>query len=97
MSFAGVGPTELRILLAIGTVALFRDPHVDLGELGRLRLFDVGGVVATFGMLVALAVSVMRNATALAKMESCKSMEGRPRGRPYRFLATTLRSSTSIA
>ena len=27
MSFAGVGPTELRILLAVGTVALRRDPH----------------------------------------------------------------------
>ena len=31
MSFSGVGPTELRILLAIGTIALLRDPHVDLG------------------------------------------------------------------
>ncbi len=29
MSFAGFGPTELRIVLAIGTVALFRDPHVE--------------------------------------------------------------------
>src|SRR5262245_10994047 len=38
MSFSGFGPTELRILLAIGTIALFRDPHVDLGTFGRLRL-----------------------------------------------------------
>ena len=29
LSFWGMGPTELRILLAIGTLALIRDPHVD--------------------------------------------------------------------
>ena len=46
MSFAGVGPTELRILLAIGAIALRSDPHVSLGALGRMPLFDVGGVVA---------------------------------------------------
>jgi hypothetical protein len=69
MSFAGFGPTELRILLAIGTMALFRDPHVDLGVLGRLRMFDVGGTIATAGMLVALAVAIVRNTTALARLE----------------------------
>jgi phosphatidylglycerophosphate synthase len=69
MSFSGVGPTELRILLAIGAIALFRDPHVDLGGLGRLRLFDFGGLIAIAGMVVALTVSVVRNATALARLE----------------------------
>ena len=66
MSFSGVGPTELRILLAIGAIALLRDPHVDLGGLGRLRLFDFGGLIAIAGMVVALTVNVVRNATALA-------------------------------
>lgn len=69
MSFAGFGPTELRILLATGTVALFGDPHVNLGALGQLRLFDVGGAVAATGMVVALAVAVVRNTCALAKLE----------------------------
>jgi phosphatidylglycerophosphate synthase len=69
MSFAGVGPTELRILLAIGTIALFGDPHVDLGALGRLRLFDVGGLIGVAGMAVTLAVNVVRNTTALARQE----------------------------
>ena len=68
MSFSGFGPTELRILLAVGTVALFGDPHVDLGVL-RLRLFDFGGLIAIAGMAVALTVSVVRNATALARLE----------------------------
>ncbi len=69
MSFAGVGPTELRILLAAGTVALFRDPHVNLAALGAVRMFDVGGVIATAGMAVALAVAVSRNASGLARAE----------------------------
>ena len=69
MSFSGFGPTELRILLAVGTAALFGDPHVDLGALGRLRLFDVGGLIGVAGMALALAVSVVRNTTALARLE----------------------------
>jgi len=69
MSWAGVGPTELRIVLAVGTLALFGDPHVDLGTLDRVRLFDVGGSIAAAGMLVALGVSVARNTLALARLE----------------------------
>ncbi len=69
MSFAGVGPTELRILLAAGTLALAGDPHVDLGGLGRLRLFDVGGLIAAGGLGVTLVVAVIRNGVALARLE----------------------------
>jgi archaetidylinositol phosphate synthase len=69
MSFAGVGPTELRILLGAGTIALRTDPHVSFGAFGMVRLFDIGGVVAILGLATALAVSVWRNATALARLE----------------------------
>ena len=70
MSFFGVGPTELRILLAVGTLALFGDPHVDLGGgFGRWRLFDCGGLIAAAGMAVTLIVNVVRNTTALARLE----------------------------
>jgi phosphatidylglycerophosphate synthase len=68
MSFAGFGPTELRILLAVGAIALFRDPHVALGPL-TVRLFDLGGVVAIVGLGVAFASSVVRNTTELAVAE----------------------------
>ena len=68
MSFSGVGPTELRILLAAGTLALFRDPHVNLAGV-EMRVFDVGGVIAIVGLLVALIAGVVRNATALAQLE----------------------------
>jgi phosphatidylglycerophosphate synthase len=73
MSSFGVGPTELRILLAVGTVALLRDPHVDLGVLGRMPLFDVGGLVAIGGMVVTLLVAVTRNGMALARLEPRRS------------------------
>src|SRR5262245_10950297 len=69
MSFAGVGPTELRILLAIGAIALRNNPHVDLGEFGRFPLFDFGGLIAVAGLIVTLAVSATRNAVALARLE----------------------------
>lgn len=69
MSFAGVGPTELRILLAAGTLMLPRDPHVGLGPLGQMPLFDAGALIATAGLAVALVVGVVRNGTALARLE----------------------------
>jgi archaetidylinositol phosphate synthase len=69
MSFAGFGPTELRILLAIGAVALLGDPHVSLGELGRVRLFDFGGLITIAGLALTLTVAVSRNALALARLE----------------------------
>ena len=69
MSFGGIGPTELRILLAIGTIAMRNDPHVDLGSLGRMPLFDFGGLIAIAGLGVAFLVSATQNAVALARLE----------------------------
>src|SRR5688572_7109221 len=69
MSSFGVGPTELRILLAIGTIALLRDPHVDLALVGRMQLFDFGGLIAIAGMGVTLFVAIARNGLALARLE----------------------------
>ncbi|HLG57638.1 MAG TPA: CDP-alcohol phosphatidyltransferase family protein [Vicinamibacterales bacterium] len=69
MSFAGVGPTELRIILAIGAIALRGNPHVNVGLLGRMPLFDVGGLVAIVGLLIALAFAVGQNTLALARLE----------------------------
>jgi len=68
LSFWGVGPTELRLVLAAGTLALLSDPKVHiLGD--YYRLFDVGGVVATIGILVTLLVSVARNIRRLYDAE----------------------------
>jgi phosphatidylglycerophosphate synthase len=69
MSFAGIGPTELRILLVIGTLALPGDPRVGLGPFGLVPLFDVGALVATAGLALALVVAIVRNGAALARLE----------------------------
>jgi phosphatidylglycerophosphate synthase len=56
------GPTEIRILLAIGNLALLRSPCATI--LGyRMLLFDVGGTIAAAGML-AMAVNVAVRHTA---------------------------------
>ena len=68
MSVAGVGPTELRILLAVGTLALFRSPAVTIGS-RTVELFDLGGAVAVAGLVVAFVWSAVQNATALAVAE----------------------------
>ena len=68
MSFAGFGPTELRILLAAGAIKVAASPTVEL--IGRrVQLLDVGGAVAIFGLGVAFVVSAIRNGAALYRAE----------------------------
>lgn len=65
MSFMGFGPTELRVVLAAGALALMRESAVTVGELGPYRLFDVGGLVAIGGLTVAFLSSTVANGRAL--------------------------------
>jgi len=65
LSFLGMGPTELRIILAIGTLYLLYKPYVRLGGIGVFRLFDVGGTVAIAGLGLKLVVCAIRNTRAL--------------------------------
>jgi phosphatidylglycerophosphate synthase len=69
LSFAKFGPTEIRILLALGNTALwFRpDAHV-FGS--PYRLFDAGGVIATAGMAFMLIFSTIRNTVKLYRAET---------------------------
>jgi phosphatidylglycerophosphate synthase len=67
--FLRLGPTELRILFAIGTLYLMVRPVVTvLGR--RALLFDVGGVCAVVGLAVTLLVSSVRNARTLYLRET---------------------------
>ncbi len=68
ISLLKVGPTELRILLAIGTVYLLYKPWVIVAG-GVHQLFDVGGLVAIAGMAIALTISVARNTYDLYRAE----------------------------
>jgi phosphatidylglycerophosphate synthase len=69
LAFSRFGPTELRILLAIGTLYLLHSPWVHIGPWGPYRLFDIGGTIASAGMMMALVVSSIRNTLALYRAE----------------------------
>jgi archaetidylinositol phosphate synthase len=56
------GPTEIRILLVIGNLALLRNPYCAIAG-HRLLLFDVGGSIAVVGM-VAIAIRLAARHTA---------------------------------
>jgi hypothetical protein len=68
MSQGIFGPTEIRILLVMGNVALLRSPDVHL--LGHTwLLFDVGGVIATAGMLAMALITTARHTAELYRQE----------------------------
>jgi archaetidylinositol phosphate synthase len=68
LSFAAIGPTELRILLAIGAVAVFLHPFSDIGG-QRYLLLDVSGVIAVAGLVAVFLLSSLRNTRALYRAE----------------------------
>jgi len=78
MSFLGVGPTELRAVLMIGAFRAARDPWVSFGELGSIRLFDVGAAIAATGLAIAFAVSAVRNTQALYAADPRPARVGGP-------------------
>jgi archaetidylinositol phosphate synthase len=65
MSALGVGPTELRILLAIGAIRAAYDPTAAFGEAGTFLLFDVGGAIGATALLAIFVWSSARNAARL--------------------------------
>jgi archaetidylinositol phosphate synthase len=68
ISFWKFSPTELRILLMIGNVALLYRPVVGLFG-GRYLLFNVGGLAGIIGMSLMLIVSTVRHTVALYRAE----------------------------
>jgi len=68
ISFWKFGPTELRVLLAAGTLQLLRSPYVAVaGE--RLLLFDLAGVIAIGALLITFIASAARNTRHLYELE----------------------------
>ena len=68
ISFWRFGPTELRILLAAGNLALFWKPVVHVFG-GIYRLFDVGGVIGLAGMGLMVVVFTLQNTIRLYREE----------------------------
>ena len=64
MSFLGVGPTELRILLAIGNVTLLVHPMATIAG-HSFRLFDIGGAIGAAGLVLTFVWSTIRHTRAL--------------------------------
>lgn len=73
MAFLGVGPTELRILLAAGALALINTPVVTPFGLDPVRLWDLGGAIGAAGMVATFIVTSSRNARALYLEETNRS------------------------
>ncbi len=68
LSFWSFGPTELRLLLCLGNIALFYWPRVLL--LGHwFLLFDIGGAIGIAGMALMLVWSAVRHTHQLYEAE----------------------------
>jgi len=68
LSFWRFGPTELRLLLAVGTLALFWKPLVHV--LGwQFRLFDFGGAIGMAGMGLMVMAFTAQNTVRLYREE----------------------------
>ncbi len=62
------GPTELRVLLAIGNLYVFFHPMAHIGD-RVFRLFDIGGAIGTVGMLGIFVIAAVRNTVRLYREE----------------------------
>jgi archaetidylinositol phosphate synthase len=65
MSFLGVGPTELRIVLAAGALALIKTPVIDLAGVGPVLLWDIGGILGSIGLVATFLITSAGNVRAL--------------------------------
>lgn len=68
ISFWRFGPTELRILLAVGNLALLWKPNVHLFG-ANIRLFDLGGAIGLAGMAAMLIAFTVENTLRLYREE----------------------------
>jgi phosphatidylglycerophosphate synthase len=66
LSFWRFGPTEIRILLATGNIALLFQPTI---WHGHYRLFDVAGIIGILSMAVMLIFATIRNTMRLFREE----------------------------
>jgi len=63
------GPTEIRILLAVGNAFVITNPYVNLAG-WHVRLFDFGGLVAIGGMAAMVLSAAVRQTVLLYREET---------------------------
>lgn len=76
LSYWKVGPTELRILLAAGTLMLLRSDSIVIAG-HRILLFDTGGAVAIAGLLVTFVCAAAANTRTLYRKEPLPAAKAR--------------------
>jgi len=93
LSFAGFGPTELRILLAVGAFFVARNPYATIAG-HRALLLDVGAIVATGSLAAVFVISAIRNASALYRQEPLPRREDAAPRDARGFRPSALRGET---
>jgi len=68
MSYFKIGPTELRILLSIGTLVLLSHPTATIAG-HTMRLFDLSGVIGSVGLFGTFLGSAARHVRLLYKAD----------------------------
>jgi hypothetical protein len=68
MSFMKMGPTELRILLAAGNLALWNNPDATLAGTDW-KIFDVGAAIGAVALLGMMAIAVPKSVRVLYDAE----------------------------
>ena len=69
LSLAKFGPTEIRILLGIGNVALFLRPDARIAG-GTHRLLDIGGEIAAVVMTIMAIGATVSHTVTLYRQET---------------------------
>jgi archaetidylinositol phosphate synthase len=72
LSFAKFGPTEIRILLALGNVVLWLHPNAIVPGTSY-RLFNFGGIVAASAMLIMATAAGIWHTAVLYRQETIRS------------------------
>jgi archaetidylinositol phosphate synthase len=96
ISYFKMGPTELRILLSIGNLALLWKSTVHI--FGRAhRLFDVAGTLGISGMLLIMVISAIHNTTRLYRQEPIPVGKPFPKGKQLPLALEAVRSGKTTS
>ena len=85
ISYWKFGPTELRILLAIGTLQLMRTPWSTIAG-HRFLLFDIGVTIGACAVLLTFIVAAVTNTMKLYRLEPLAESKKTAEGKKGRIL-----------
>lgn len=91
ISYFKMGPTELRILLSIGNLALFFWKQTVHLAARAHKFFDVAGTIGISGMLLIMAISAVHNTVRLYRQEPVPAGKGLPGAKPSQLPFSRLR------